>query len=117
MQRVIRWGKHVAGLRPARGGRVLASDMHDPRIVYGFHHEKMCNMVRRHYGMAVKKTVALTMAEMKSGHRFVDSGSGRGLLMAAALSLGNTSGGRRPRTLAALRVRDCTVVVQRVDVG
>eukprot|EP00955_Chlamydomonas_euryale_P009809 105268-Chlamydomonas_euryale.AAC.1 len=87
MHRVIRWGKHVAGLRGSRLGRVLAADMHDPRVVYAFHHGKMCNLLRRQYGMAVKKTVALTMGEMKSGHRYVDYSCVRGLLMAAAFNL------------------------------
>eukprot|EP00955_Chlamydomonas_euryale_P033499 347862-Chlamydomonas_euryale.AAC.1 len=32
--------------------------------------------------------------------------------MAAAFNLGNVSGGRRPRSVAALRVKDCAVVAQ-----
>ena len=91
-------------------------EAYDPRVLYSSHHHGMSGLIRRQYGMDVKKTVPLSMCEMKSGARFVDFSCLRGLLMGASFNCGNTTGGRRPRAIVSLRVRNVTCTMQEVVV-
>jgi hypothetical protein len=112
--RVVSYGKRLA--MRTWGGRYV-EEIFDPRIVYANHHHGMSGLIRRQYGSSVKKTIPLSMSEMKSGHGFVDDTHLKGLLMGASFNCGNTTGGRRPRTIASLRVRHTAWVVQEVFVG
>lgn len=109
INRAIKRGKQIAATAGGAHERNIADDMHDPRLVYHSEHRGVLAQLRQNHGMAVRKTRPLTPAKMRSGHRFVDHGSVCGLLMAAAFSLGNVSGGRRPRSLADLRLADVVV--------
>ena len=115
--RVVSFGKEVAMSYLEKHGMSYPADLFDPRIVYATEHQRMGGLMRREYGVEVKKCLALTMCEAKSGHNFIDMHCLRGIFMGGSFNAGNTTGGRRPRSIASLRVRDVQCELQSVVVN
>ncbi|GLC69608.1 hypothetical protein PLESTF_000853700 [Pleodorina starrii] len=63
----------------------------------------------REYGVGVHQVMGINLQEAVSGPNFVDANSVLGCTMAAAWTLGTVCGGRRPRSVAAIRLRDLTL--------
>ena len=61
--------------------------------------------------MGVKQVLAITMDEARNATHFGDAESVRGVAMCAAYTIGTVMGGRRPRTLTAIRLRDLRLYV------
>jgi hypothetical protein len=95
-----------------RAGRtcIVTREQYDPRVLYSQQHMTLKTLLRRDMGMQVQKTEPLTVQEAKSGHNFTDPWCLQGWLMAASFNIGNTSGGRRPRSVSSLRVGDVQVI-------
>ena len=65
--------------------------------------------------MGVKQVLAnVTMDEARNATHFGDAQSVRGVAMCAAFTIGTVMGGRRPRSLTAIRLRDFRLFVGRV---
>ena len=77
----------------------------DPRVIYQAQHRSTMDLVRRDSGVQVKHTEYINMEEARNGHKFTDHTSLPGLQESACWNMENLSGGRRPRSIAALRVR------------
>ena len=87
----------------------------DPRQLYSAEHPRAMHTVKREHGMAVKQVAAVTMDEARNATCFGDAASVRGVAMCAALTIGTLMGGRRPRTLTAIRLKDVNLFVGRVE--
>ena len=84
----------------------------DPRCIYKQAHKRTVGILLREYGSDLRQVEGITMQEAMNAHKFVDGNSVKGLLMGAAFHVGTTHGGRRPRTLTAMRVKDLTFTAQ-----
>ena len=78
----------------------------DPRQLYSAEHVRAMHTIKRQHGMGVKQVAAVTMDEARNATHFGDADSVRGVAMCAAFTIGTLMGGRRPRTLTAIRLRD-----------
>ncbi len=74
-------------------------------------------MLAREFGLQRNHVEAIKMEEARSGALFCDTDSIIGLLEACAWTLGCLLGGRRPRTLTAMRAEDVVFKVQETTVG
>ena len=88
----------------------------DPRLVYSAEHSRTMHTIKREHGMGVKQVLAVTMDEARNATHFGDAESVRGVAMCAAFTIGTLMGGRRPRTLTGIRLRDLKLFVGRVVV-
>lgn len=69
--------------------------------------------IKREHGMGVKQVLAVTIDEARNATHFGDAESVRGVAMCAAFTIGTLMGGRRPRTLTSIRLRDLKIFVGR----
>ena len=83
----------------------------DPRQLYSQEHLSTMVLIRREYGTAVKQVEAITIHEALNATHFADITSVRGVSQCAAFTMGALMGGRRPRTLTAIRLRDVKLTV------
>ena len=83
----------------------------DPRQLYSAEHPRAMHTVKREHGMGVTQVAAVTMEEARNATHFGDAESVRGVAMRAAFTIGSLMGGRRPRTLTAVRLRDVRLFV------
>lgn len=77
----------------------------DPQKLYSFAHGRFMTALHRHYEHEGREVKPITMEEAHSGPNFVDPNCLPGMLRGLAWTLGCTTG-RRPRTLAEIRLRD-----------
>ncbi len=87
---------------------VLGVRSFDPRLLYSLQNRATKDILRREYAVEVAHTEYISMEEARNGHKFTDHKSLPGLQESAVWNMENLSGGRRPRSLADLRVRHLT---------
>lgn len=95
----------------------MRSEKADPRSVHQAFHSRTMRTLRRHYGMNTRQVKGITMVEARNMFRFVDSDSLREVSWMAAFGLGCVLGGRRPRTIVGIKLKDiqfmpCPVTVK-----
>jgi len=78
----------------------------DPRKMYQLEHRRTMGLIRREHGVGVQQLEAITMAELKNATRFADRDSVQGMAECAAFTLAALLGGKRARSLTAVRLRD-----------
>lgn len=88
----------------------------DPRVLYRAEHFRAMNTVKREHGLGVRQLKAISMLEARSGCNFADAFSLLEMAAAASFSMGCLMGGRRPRTLTAIKLRDVQFMAQAVKV-
>ena len=88
----------------------------DPRVLYRAEHSRAMHTVKREHGLGVGQVEAISMREAQSGCNFADADSLQGMAAAASFSMGCLMGGRRPRTLTAIKLRDVEFTAQAVKV-
>ncbi|GLC44477.1 hypothetical protein PLESTB_000069100 [Pleodorina starrii] len=88
----------------------------DPRILYCRDTKQVCNQLKRDGGVGVRQVMGITMQEAWSGPNFCDPDSIRECTMALAWTLGTICGGRRPRSVAAIRLKDITLKACSVEI-
>ena len=101
------FGRRAAAQQSGRLGSL------DPRCIYKQAHGRIVGLLFREYGSDLRQVEGITMQEALNAHKFVDANSVKGLLMGAAFHVGTTHGGRRPRTLTAIRVKDQLFAISR----
>ena len=72
------------------------------------------NTVKRQHGFGVRQVEAISMQEAQSGCNVADAYSLQGMAAAASFSMGCLMGGRRPRTLTAVKLKDIEFIAQAV---
>lgn len=90
--------------------------MLDPRRLYGQEHFKLLKMLKREYGGSLRHVKGIDMEEARNFGNFVDKDSVRGLSQAASFAIGCLLGARRPRTITSIRLRDCQMFADEVQV-
>lgn len=100
-------------------GRVApgAQGLLDPRVIYSASHRRTMRLLRREYGSSMRQVAGITMQEALNAHLFIDKNTIKGLAMGAAFYLGVCHGGRRPRTITAMRVSDAVFTAESVKVA
>ena len=93
--------------------RAMRKEDVDPRQLYNAEHLRAMHTIKREHGMGVKQVMAVTMDEARNAthHDFGDADSVRGVAMCAAFTMGTLMGGRRPRSLTAIRLRDLRLLI------
>lgn len=76
----------------------------NPAFLYDAMHHRTLHIVKRSWGMGVTQVKGITMLEARNAVHFADSDSVRGIAACAAFCMGVVMGGRRPRTLTAIRL-------------
>lgn len=89
----------------------------DPRKLYKSDTHTMKVMLRREFGVGVRQVMGVTMTEARNGPQFVEKRSVLGCNMAVAWTIGTVLGGRRPRSVAAVQLKDLTLVACRACIG
>ena len=87
------------------GERKELADRVDPRRLYATIHSRAMWMLQRQYGLGVSQVAPITQYEA-NGPYYCDATSVKGLSMAASFCVGALMGGRRPRTLTSIRLKD-----------
>ena len=118
---MIRWAGNVCEVGTRYFGRLRelgasAPAMLDPRRLYHLEHHKMLKMLKREHGGGLRHVAGIDMEEARNFGNFVDKNSVRGLSQAASFAMGCLLGGRRPRTLTSVRLRDCQMYADEVVV-
>ena len=85
--------------------------------LFGGRMKRLITILNRHYGSKVKQQAGITATEAKNFHKFVDRDCLYGLQGGAAFAFGVTGGGKRPRSVAAIKLSNVTVRVEEVTVG
>ena len=67
--------------------------------------------------MGMKQVKAITMIEARNGTHYTDLLSVKGVAQALAFSIGVTMGGKRPRTLTAIKLAHCMLKVGKTNLG
>lgn len=83
----------------------MNSNVVDPTILCRQADQKMRQLLGREYGKEVEKVLFINMEEARNGHRFIDQCSAVGLQDAGLWNFSCVSGGRRPRTYTAIRLK------------
>ena len=91
----------------------VKTELIDPRLLYSAVHSRALYAIKREHGMGVKQVMAITMDEARNATHFGDVQSVRGVSMCAAFTIGIVMGGRRPRSLTAIRLGDVQLFVGR----
>jgi hypothetical protein len=99
------------------GQQQVPREASDPRILYREQHKRMCGMLGREFGLSRSQVQPITMEEARSGPYFCDRDSVMGLLEGCAWTLGALLGGRRPRTLTAMRAADVVFKIDETQVA
>ena len=87
-------------------GSLPEAHLWDPRKMYQLEHRRTMGLIRREHGVGVQQVEAITMAEFKNATRFADHDSVQGMAECAAFTLAALLGGKRARSLTAVRLRD-----------
>lgn len=88
----------------------------DPRFLYSADHHRAMQTMKREHGLGVKHVEAINMQEAQSWCNFADADSLQGMAAAASSFMGCLIGGRRPRILTAVRLKDIMFTAQAVRV-
>ena len=72
--------------------------------------------LKREHGIGVKQVEAITMEECRNACKFGDPNSVRGVSACAAFALGALLGGRRPRSLTTVKLKDLFIWASEVEV-
>lgn len=83
----------------------------DPRALYRADHRHCMRMILREFGFGVTQVAPITQYEALNGPYYCDADTVVGVSMALAFTMGCSMGGRRPRTLTAIRLKDVEVFV------
>ena len=97
--------------------RAMPGNELDPRQLYSLAHKGTLHALIREYGLGLTQVLAITMKEARSACLLGDADSVQGVSMCAAFALEVLMGGRRPRSLTAIRLEHCQFSVVEVDVG
>ena len=89
----------------------------DPRQKYALEHSRTLTLIGREYGVDCLQVEAITMVEARNAARFADVESVRGIAAIVAFTLGSLLGGRRARSLTAIRLRHVKLSVVSVFVA
>lgn len=89
----------------------------DPRILHDAMHHRCLVAVKRALGLGVKQVLPISMVEARNATHFADAESIRGIAACAAFCMGAVMGGRRPRTLTAIRLSDIKLTAGVANVG
>ena len=121
-ERLVRWAGNVCEVGTRYFGQVrrlgaLASAQLDPRKLYYLEHHKLLKMLKREYGGGLPHVVGIDMEEALNFGHFVDKNSVRGLSQAASFAIGCLLGARWPRTITSVRLRDCRMYADEVQVS
>ena len=94
--------------------RVLEEDLAaiDPQMLHRAEQHRAMNAMKRECGLGEMQVEAISMREALSGCNLADAYSLQGMAAAASLSKGCWMGGRRPRTLTAIKLRDVEFTAQ-----
>ncbi len=95
----------IAGRCWHRKLEVHANDV-DPRQLYSLEHHRIMGLIRREHGFGVQQVEAITMVEVRNATRFADAESVRGLASCSAFTLAALLGGKRARSLTAVKLGD-----------
>ena len=87
----------------------------DPRLVHEAEHGRAMGAIKREHGLAINQVAPVTMNEARNATHYGDVYSVRGVTACAAFCLGVLCGGRRPRTLTSILLRDVTLRVGKVE--
>ena len=107
---------NVGSVYYARQRNVLACTF-DPRKLHAADSKKLMQALKREYGVGVRQVMGITMQEARSGPNFVDGDSVLGCAQGAAWTIGTVMGGRRPRSLTSVRLKDVQLIVCRMTVA
>ena len=80
-----------------------SSDL-SPMKLYSAMHFRTIATLKRQYGMGVTQVEGITMQEARNAMHFGDIDSVSGVAALAAFTMGVSMGGRRPRTLTAMKL-------------
>ncbi len=86
--------------------QVHAGKSPDPRHLYHSVHQRAVSCLLREYGMKTKQVHGITIGEARNMFRFGDQNSIRDVSWIAAFNMGCIMGGRRPRTLVGVKLKD-----------
>lgn len=120
-ERLTRWAGNVAEVgsryfRRVRQHRAATAKELDPRKLYFLEHVKMLRILKREYGVELRQVAGIDMVEARNFGYFVDLDSVVGLSQAASFAMGCLFGGRRPRTLTSIKLRDCRFFADAVQI-
>ena len=90
--------------------QLLVNDI-DPRVLYSLIHRQAMGSIKRACGSAVHQVKPISKHEARNATHYQDCESLRGISACAAFSIGTGMGGRRPRTLTAIRLSDLKLTV------
>lgn len=80
--------------------------MWDPRKMYALEHRRTMGLIRWEFGVGVQQVEAITMLEFKIATRFADHDLVQGMAACAAFILAALLGGKRARSLTAIKLKD-----------
>lgn len=84
----------------------------DPRVLYEALHSSAMRTLKRELGMNMEQVLPITMHESRNAPHFADTESIRAVAACAAFTMGCLLGGRRARTLTAVRLDDVTLTAE-----
>ena len=88
----------------------------DPRHIHRAQHSHVMGMLKCEYGMGVKQIAPITMVEARNACNFADTDSVRGVSTCVAFSMGCLMGGKRPCTLASIKLEAVTLTAIAVEI-
>ena len=89
----------------------------DPRQLYQSDPLTLMSALKREYGVGVRQVVGITIREANDGPFVLDPESISECAKGAAWTLGTVCGGRRPRSVAGVRVSDLEMTVESMTVS
>eukprot|EP00884_Botryococcus_braunii_P012961 jgi/Botrbrau1/21666/Bobra.43_1s0065.1 len=98
-------------------GEMRTREQCSPVVIYSARHKKGLAMIRRAWPVRLRECEPITMDEARSGPHFCDESSVIGVFHGAAWMMGVVLGGKRSRTLVAMRAGDVVFRVARRRVG
>eukprot|EP00955_Chlamydomonas_euryale_P066899 359684-Chlamydomonas_euryale.AAC.1 len=84
---------------------------------HGRVHSRAIAMIGRHYGRHAKQVLGITMEEVLNFPKFCNHSDVQGLMKGTAFAFGVVSGGRRPRTVGSIRLKDVRFTVTSLRVN
>lgn len=118
---MIRWAGNVCDVGVRYFGHLrqlgaAATAVVDPRRLYAQEHHKLLKLLKREHGGTLRHVKGIDMKEARNFGDFVDRNSVRGLSQAVSFAIGCLMGARRPRTITSIRLRDCQMYADEVQV-
>ena len=96
--------------------RGVPPDSMDPSMEHRLAHAATCKTMARECGLKLRQVQGIDQSEASSGVFWADADTLKGLSQAAAWAVGCLLGGRRPRSLTAIKMRHVQFRAQRVVV-